>query len=181
MKGIVFTEFLEMVEEKFGMEVADHIVTQSDLPSQGIYTAVGTYDHQEMMSLVTNLSQASDLPMSDLLRVYGQHLFGRFSQLYGWFFQEIPDAFSFLSRIEDYIHVEVKKLYPDAELPQFEIQYSDPDHLQMIYQSKRGLADFAEGLIQGCIDHFQEKVRIKREPLDQEGYKVKFILTRQTA
>ncbi|MEO0585419.1 MAG: heme NO-binding domain-containing protein [Bacteroidota bacterium] len=181
MKGIVFTEFLEMVEEKFGMEVADHIVTQSDLPSQGIYTAVGTYDHQEMMSLVTNLSQTSGLSISDLLRVYGQHLFGRFSQLYGRFFQEIPDAFSFLGRIEDYIHVEVKKLYPDAELPQFAIKYLAPDRLQMIYQSKRGMADFAEGLIQGCIDHFQEKIQISREPLGEGNHKVKFILTRQAA
>lgn len=29
-------------------------------------------------------------------------------------------AFQFLKNIENYIHVEVRKLYPDAELPTFE-------------------------------------------------------------
>jgi len=42
MKGIVFTEFLDLVEEKFGMEMVDKIITQSELESEGAYTAVGT-------------------------------------------------------------------------------------------------------------------------------------------
>ena len=36
MKGIVFTEFLEMVEEKFGLEVVDYIIESSELASEGI-------------------------------------------------------------------------------------------------------------------------------------------------
>ena len=31
MKGIVFTEFLELVEEKFGLEVVDEIIEKYDL------------------------------------------------------------------------------------------------------------------------------------------------------
>ena len=31
MKGMVFTEFLDMVEEKFGMEMADRIITESEI------------------------------------------------------------------------------------------------------------------------------------------------------
>ena len=30
MKGIVFTEFFEMVEEKFGFEIADRLVNETD-------------------------------------------------------------------------------------------------------------------------------------------------------
>jgi hypothetical protein len=33
MKGIVFTEFLDLVEDKFGLEVLDKIITQSNLES----------------------------------------------------------------------------------------------------------------------------------------------------
>ncbi|MBT8311465.1 MAG: hypothetical protein HKP23_01335, partial [Flavobacteriaceae bacterium] len=39
MKGIVFTEFLEMVEDKFGLEVVDTIIEKAELPSEGVYTA----------------------------------------------------------------------------------------------------------------------------------------------
>ncbi len=55
MKGIVFTEFLEMVEDKFGLETVDSIIENSNLPSEGIYTSVGTYDFNEMVSLITSL------------------------------------------------------------------------------------------------------------------------------
>ena len=55
MKGIVFTEFLEMVEETFGLETVDTIIENSNLPSEGIYTSVGTYDFNEMVSLITAL------------------------------------------------------------------------------------------------------------------------------
>ena len=33
MKGIIFTEFLELVEEKFGLTMVDKIIEQSDLES----------------------------------------------------------------------------------------------------------------------------------------------------
>ncbi len=57
MKGIVFTEFLEMVEAEFGLETADKIIMDSKLASNGAYTVVGTYDPSEMGQLVTNLSK----------------------------------------------------------------------------------------------------------------------------
>ena len=57
MKGIVFAEFIELVEDKFGFEIADEIIEESNLPSGGSYTSVGTYDHREMLELVTHLSE----------------------------------------------------------------------------------------------------------------------------
>ena len=57
MKGMIFTEFLEMVESKFGLETVDTTIENSDLPSEGIYTSVGTYDFNEMVSLIAGLSE----------------------------------------------------------------------------------------------------------------------------
>jgi Haem-NO-binding len=52
MKGVVFTEFIEMVEDRFSPEMADRIIERAKLPSGGAYTTVGTYDHGEMIQLV---------------------------------------------------------------------------------------------------------------------------------
>lgn len=177
MKGIVFTEFLEMVEDKFGFETADNIVSQADLPSEGIYTAVGTYDHTEMVQLVSQLSEESKMEIPSLLKVFGHHLFSRFVEGYGHFFQGVPDAFTFLSKLESYIHIEVKKLYPDAELPRFDIRFLEDHILEMVYHSDRGFADFAEGLLNGCIEHFDEAISIQREDLAGSKH-VRFVLTR---
>ncbi|MEM8888578.1 MAG: heme NO-binding domain-containing protein [Bacteroidota bacterium] len=178
MKGIVFTEFLEMVEDKFGFEIADNIVSESKLESGGVYTAVGTYHHSEMVQLVTNLSQKSQVQIPELLKTFGRHLFGQFVKGYGRFFTQTQNAFEFLSGIENYIHVEVRKLYPDAELPKFEIGPIERDHMELIYKSERGMADFAEGLIEGCISHFGEDISIRRENING-SQEVKFLLDRK--
>lgn len=157
----------------------DDIIDDCDLPSGGSYTAVGTYDHQEIVSLVSALSQRTDISIPTLLQVYGEHLFTRFPILYpGFFSDENANAFSFLEQVESYIHVEVKKLYPDAELPRFDTQRVDDNTLVMIYHSGRHLEDVAEGLIRGCFKHFGEDCDIVRvaDP-DSEG--IKFTLQKR--
>ncbi len=44
MKGIVFTELIDMVEATFGEDMMDDVFDDCDLESGGAYTAVGTYD-----------------------------------------------------------------------------------------------------------------------------------------
>ena len=113
MKGIVFTEFIELVEEKFGYAMVDDIIEASDLPSGGAYTAVGTYSHSEMVKLVAQLSQRTDISVDDLLKIYGKHLLSVFLRSYPQFFENVNSAFTFLQKIDNYIHLEVQKLYPD--------------------------------------------------------------------
>lgn len=177
MKGMVFTEFIEMVEDRFSIEIADRIIENAALPSGGAYTAVGTYDHQEMIQLVTQLSTETGIPVPDLLRTFGKHLFGRFVGSYPQFFEGVTSTFDFLGNIEGYIHVEVRKLYPDADLPTFEYDASEPGRLIMVYRSTRPFAALAEGLILGAIAHFGEMIDIQREDLSEgRGMYVRFTL-----
>lgn len=178
MKGVVFTEFLEMVESKFSADIVDQILEDSDLPSGGIYTTVGTYDHDEMISLVTELGKHTGLSTPELLRVFGEHLFGRFAAGYPAFFESTNSALEFLAKVDDYIHVEVRKLYPDAELPGFECHSPRSGCLEMTYQSKRPFATLAEGLIKGCIAHYGEPIDMEIEDLSNgEGTAARFTLT----
>ena len=177
MKGIVFTEFLDMVETTFSPDMVDSIVQAAALPNGGAYTAVGTYPHAEMGRLVGALSARCGTPPGELLRRYGQHLFSRFHQDYAHFFQDAKDSFGFLARVQGVIHVEVRKLYPDAELPEFETASASDHHLRMTYRSPRCLGDFAEGLIQGCIAHFGDNISLQRRD-DAGGRTVIFDLSR---
>ena len=180
MKGVVFTEFLELVEEKFSPDTVDSIIDASDLPSKGAYTSLGTYDHEEMIQLVSHLSEETNIAVPVLIRTFGEHLFTRFFAGYPQFFEGITHAFEFLKNLENYIHVEVRKLYPDAELPKFEYEYPGPDCLVMIYSSNRPFGDLAEGLILGCILHFGDPIDLKREDLtDGEKTKIRFTLTQK--
>ena len=99
MKGLIFTEFLEMVEDGMGYDTVDQLITESNLPSGGAYTAIGTYDHSEMVTLVMGLSKKTSIPVPDVLHAFGQYLFGTFQKSYSTFLDAAPDAFTFLESI----------------------------------------------------------------------------------
>jgi len=79
------------------------------------------------------------------------------------FFEGINCPFELLASVETKIHVDVKKLYPDAELPTFEILEHSHDRFVMNYKSARGLGDLCEGLIEECLLHFGKPASISRE------------------
>ena len=178
MKGVVFTEFIEMVEDVFSPEVADEMISSSNLPSNGQYTSVGTYDHTEMVRLVSELSRLTGVDIALLLQRYGEFLFTKFAKGYPVFFEDTEGAFDLLKSIEGYIHIEVKKLYPDSELPSFEYKEPTEKELVLTYRSPRGLGHFARGLINGCILHFNEAIDVNQVDLSNgRAEVVEFTLT----
>lgn len=178
MKGIVFVEFLEMVEGSFSADMVDDIIDDCALESGGAYTAVGTYHHSEMVALVGALSKRTGTPTPTLIRTFGEYLFGRFHSHHVGFFDGITDSLDFLEHIEDVIHVQVRKLYPNAELPRFEIERPNVNQLRMVYRSDRHMGDLAEGLIRQCIAHYGTPVTVERQDLDDRCGHVRFDLTR---
>ncbi len=179
MKGIVFVHFMDMVEEKFGLQMEDHIVTTSDLHSGGIYTAVGTYDHTELLELVGRLSNETGEAVGDIVTDFGRYLFSKLAESYGQLLNNIPDVFSLLMQVDDFIHVEVRKLYPEAELPSFQHQLIDDSRLELIYRSPRPFENLARGLIEGAVAYYNEPVRLeKMEPMPGGPNQYRFLLTR---
>ncbi len=162
MKGIVFVELLAMAEDAFGEAVVDGVIDRADLPTKGAYTAVGSYSCDELMTLVRGFSAQSGIPGSELQRLFGHWMMNSFVRHYPDFFVGRTGSLDMLSAIEDEIHVEVRKLYPDADLPNFDIVRPDENSMQMTYRSPRPLADFCQGLIEGCVEHFSETAEIDR-------------------
>ena len=169
MKGIVFTELIDMVEATFGVDMMDDVFDDCELESGGAYTAVGTYDHTELLEIVGVLSKHSNIPVKELVFKYGHHLFSRFYELMPVFFEKPNDAFEFLESVHGYIHVEVKKLYPDASLPSFDTVRESNNTLVMTYKSQCPFADFAHGLMQGCVDFYKENIVIEGEDKNTDG------------
>ena len=181
MKGVVFTEFFNMVEGSFSPELADRIIEQAALPNDGAYTAVGTYDSAEMVRLVTALSGETGTPVPELLFAFGRYLLGGFAEQHGDYFTEAGSVFRLLEGIEDKIHSDVRKLYPDAELPRFDCHRPTEGRLVLDYSSPRGFGKVAEGLITASIEHYGEPVSLTVESQAADGTKVRFVLDREAA
>lgn len=179
MKGMVFTEFLDFVSQKFDDDTVDDIIADANPPNGGAYTSVGTYDHRELQALITALVKRTGADTTELLRGFGRYLCTSFHRGFPSFFERTPDLFDFLESVDRHIHVEVRKLYPDAELPTFKTHARDAQLLELDYRSCRPLAALAEGLILGAADHYKQSVRVRQAPLsDQSGNYVRLSIQR---
>lgn len=176
MKGIIFTEFLDLVEDKFGLEMVDQIINQSELKSGGVYTAVGTYEFTEMLQLITHLSENTDISVDDLLLVYAEHLFQVLVNSYPQLVSHYKDPMSLLASIENHIHVEVQKIYPDAQLPTFDLEERTDDKMVMVYRSERALYMLGKGLMLETFKLFNVPVQIDYEKLNPNGTEVRFFI-----
>lgn len=178
MKGIVFTEFLDLVEDKFGLEIVDNIIENSDLESNGVYTSIGTYKFSEMLQLLQHLSANTNISIDDLLLVYGEHFFSVLETSYPGLIATYKDPIDMLASIENHIHIEVRKIYPDAELPTFQVLEKTENSLVMIYKSSRAMHHFGLGLMNKTFEHFNSTATIVLEKIKEDGTEVKFIINK---
>ena len=168
MKGVVFTEFLELVESQFGLEIVQRIIDECDLETAGVYTSVGTYSHKDMFKMVGKLSEIKGIPVPELLTIYGEYFFTTLSRDYPQFMAK-SNLFGFLDSIEKYIHPEVLKLYPEAELPSFDSEILSENEMTLNYMSSRKMSDLAVGLIKGASNYFKEEVDIIKISENDDG------------
>ncbi len=178
MKGIIFTEFLDLVEEKFGLAMVDEIIEQSRLASGGIYTAIGTYEFSEMLQLISHLSENTAISIDDLLMVYSEHLFQALIKAHPNLVAHYKDPMNLLASIENHIHVEVQKIYPEAQLPTFELVSRTEDKMVMIYKSDKALYVLGKGLMEETFKLFKVKGVVTYKKIKEDGTEVEFTITK---
>jgi len=155
LKGVVFRQFLEFSEREFGEAVIDELLNSTELASGGVYTNVGYYDHSEMIALVTALSNRTGTSARALLVKFGQNLFP--SLIAGHPQDGVTHAFDLIEQIHGVIHRDVKKLYPDAEVPDIRPSMRNGnDEMRITYDSARPMADLCEGMIMAALDHYDD-------------------------
>ncbi|WP_317043147.1 heme NO-binding domain-containing protein [Polaribacter tangerinus] len=145
MKGIIFREFLESIELNYSLSVLDTVISKANLPSGAAYTTVGTYSFSEMLLLLNSLSSTTGKSIDDLLLSFGHHFFGVVKRDYSSLLKSYKNALDMISSVESHIHIEVRKIYPDAELPHFKILESSDNRLTMLYSSSRAMHYFGLG------------------------------------
>lgn len=176
MKGIVFTELIELVEEKWGLAMADHVLDPNGLSTGGVFTSVGTYDDSDMIVILSRLSKKTGLSLGQLQYAFGEYIFGTFLKGYGPMIERFSSTFDLVSHLDDFIHPEVRKLYPDAALPGFAVVDRNDSQMELRYSSARKMPDFAEGLMMAVAEHFDEKIKVNWEVIDETAGTFRFVI-----
>lgn len=166
MKGIIFNLLESVVIDEYGEDAWDDLL--EDAGMEGSYAALGNYPDAELLRLLALMPEAFGGDRDDQLRWFGRRAMPILAQRYGVFFERPTDTRSFLLTLNNIIHAEVRKLYPDADVPTFDfdptpgVEPPSGDSLVMGYHSTRGLCALAEGFIHGAADHYGQAATIEQ-------------------
>lgn len=129
-----------------------------------------------MLQLVTHLSNNTDIAVDDLLLVFSEHLFKTLIKSHPDLVSHYEGPMDLLASIENHIHVEVQKIYPDAQLPTFELEERTENRMVLIYKSDKALYVLGKGLMLETFKLFKVPAKIDIEKLNDEGTVVRFII-----
>ncbi len=166
MKGVIFNAVQDAVERNFGDDAWDDTLDRAGVA--GSYTSLGNYEDAELVAIVAAFPEATGTDTAARLRWVGAEavpfLVGAFPQFF-----EDTDLRGFLPALNHMIHPEVRKLYPGATPPDFDITPQDADSLSLRYESERRLCWLAEGFTYGVARHLGETVVIDQPSCAQDG------------
>lgn len=142
MKGLLFTELLEMVEEDFGYSTANAMVLGANLSSGGVYTASRTYHRAEMSVLFEQLQGHTGLPFEQLSAAFGGHLCRRITQAY-------PQHKAYVNRI-------FAMISKRSGTPVFQYVSNGNGRLTVLYNPYAKAACLTDGLLKGYLHCLQQ-------------------------
>jgi predicted hydrocarbon binding protein len=157
----------EMVESQLGMKEWNRVIESAGL--DGVYTSSELYEDTELFGLVAIISERNGIPADDLVFAFGKFMLPGFIARYPYLLADVDGFLAFLESIDSVIHVEVKKLHPDATTPVFHHIRLSENELQLQYNSERRLCRLAEGLVAGAAEHYNAHYSLTHEPCMHRG------------
>jgi hypothetical protein len=167
VKGIIFNLLEQVVTDAYGADAWDELLAASGV--DGVYTSLGNYDDDELFALVGAASQKLDRPADDLVRWFGSTAIELLAERHPTFFDGHRSTQPFLMTLNNVIHAEVRKLYPDALVPTFDFVTTENGSFALGYHSPRQLCSLAEGFIEGAARHYGETVAIEQPTCTKRG------------
>jgi Haem-NO-binding len=167
MKGIVFNLLEEAVRQEFGEDVWDDLLDEAGL--DGAYTSLGNYPDAQLGSLVAAASAKLEQPPEEVVRWFGQRALPMMAEHYPHFFTPHRTTRSFVLTLNDIIHPEVRKIYPGADVPEFDFDTSSDEVLLVGYQSPRRMCALAQGLVEGAAAYFGEEATFEQPQCMHRG------------
>ena len=170
MLGPIFQHFEAFVIDAMGEDVWEEVIMRSELSEpDAAYSSLGMYPDSDLGALLNTSVDLSGLEASVLLERFGIFLLMRFSERFPAYFESTDGVISFLTSVDRHIHVQVRKLYPEAETPSVLVQHAPDGSVTVSYSSERKLCALARGMIKGAIDYYGRSGSIEEVQCMHDG------------
>ena len=170
MKGIIFNCLEDLIVKKYGDEVMEEIYAEAEFSAEAPpFVGPETYADADLFAMVALLSQKTNLPVDDLVYAFGRYMFPVLADKYPVFLEKVNSPLEFLKSVDGIVHVEVRKLFEEAEPPTIAVESTDHNQAVLRYSSKRKLCRLLEGLLEGVADHFGQKASYQHRQCMKDG------------
>lgn len=172
MKGIVFNLLTAVVTTHQGEDAWDDVLDRAGV--DGAFTTHGTYPDAAFEALLQHLDTDLDPSFEVRMRWFGQSAMPMLRASYPAFFEPHEHTADFLRTLNDLIHPTVRRLYPGADVPVFDVDESEHgvDRIVMGYRSHRRLCALAEGFVLGAAQEFGETCTLQQDLCMHRGDEV---------
>lgn len=162
MKGVMFTSFVDWVVGTRGLTQADAMLTAAEpqLMTQGAYTSVGNYPHQEMFALANALADLEACTAEEIFMEFGADAYSVLAGLQPGLVAQFGNLYELLANIESVIHSQVRKLYEGARPPIIEASLLPFGEIEVTYRSHRDFTALCQGLIIGAVRSFSPRATV---------------------
>jgi hypothetical protein len=168
MKGLFFTELIELLEADYGLAVVDRVIRAAVPPTDGAYTSMGNYDAEEFFGLINAFSAEMDQPVSTIQRSFGRHfmrcLMVRNHKLVGTY----SSAIKAIKDVNKLIRA-ARILPPDATLPDVTFSEEGESIWQLTIHLPLQVRDMVLGALEACIARYEEPLIVSRTDIEVNG------------
>jgi len=165
MKGALFVHMIGFAQQELGEITAERIIAALDLQSGGAYTAIGMYPLAEFGQLHDRFAAVMELEPAEFSRRLGHYALPILVAMRDT--DTGTHIFDFLEQVHGVIHRDVRKLYKDASPPDVQVVARDgSDKLTLRYDSRRPMAAFCTGMLEGALRVFDPQGMYKMERVD---------------
>ncbi|PKQ63882.1 hypothetical protein BZG02_07655 [Labilibaculum filiforme] len=178
MKGIFFTEFLEMIEKDYGLSLAEKIISDLGVGNNGVYEAIADYPYNQFVEMCDLLSFELRISVSDVVKNFGEYLFSRLVILFRPSFAGNSNIFDFLGKMDEFMHGKIQENFMQVDIPHFRAIKINDSTFQMSFQTEKILVDLAIGLFMGCQRFFNEELTLSTECISEKNKLVCFTLSK---
>jgi hypothetical protein len=180
MHGLIHLELRKFVEERFGESAWGQLARNAKVDAE-VYTPLASYPDAQMLALVTEAVKLTNVPATDLLEQFGEHLVPAYLALYGSLLGPGWKTLDVLENTEETIHRVVRMRHPGAEPPRLRVERVSLTEAVLTYDSPRRLCAVARGIARGVAKHFKETLVIEDRKCMHRGDPACLIVFRNTS
>jgi hypothetical protein len=160
MKGYIFTEFLEMVEDRYGFVLMDRIILNANLESDGVYTSVGSYPQKELIELMKQLSIEIKEDIKTIMMYTGERIYNTSLNTFNKKLLLLEMNFPFIERLKNYLTNECRSIFNNDEILNVKFTSEENSLIAHFEFKEVETSLLMEGIIKGCISVMGESVNI---------------------